>query len=94
MENNKQALNKLNLLLRAMAKAKGIDADDLRYQDNKTTEQIIEELNLTEEDFPHLSCWKDKEHLLRTLLGIANARGARSLRSAAVNVVYEKNAID
>jgi hypothetical protein len=56
-----------------------------KEQKNKTAEEIIAELNLTEENFPHLSKWKDKEHLLRTLEGIAKAGGG-TLRSAAVNL--------
>jgi hypothetical protein len=35
MENNKQASNKLELLLRAMAKAQGIDPDDPKYNNNQ-----------------------------------------------------------
>ncbi|HOV35535.1 MAG TPA: hypothetical protein PLJ19_03125 [Dysgonamonadaceae bacterium] len=52
---------------------------------NKTAEEVIAELNLTEEYFPHLSKWEDKEHLLRTLQGIAKASGG-TLMSAAVNL--------
>ena len=42
MENNKQAINKLELLLRAMAKAQGIDPDDQKYTNNQ--EQLRAEL--------------------------------------------------
>lgn len=56
-----------------------------KEQKNKTAEEIIAELNLTEEHFPHLSKWENKRHLLRTLEGIAKASGG-NLRSAAVNL--------
>mgnify|MGYP000843916279 CR=1 len=48
MENNKQAVNKLELLLRAMAKAQGIDPDQ-PDQDNQQDKQINDDKNKTNE---------------------------------------------
>ena len=59
---------------------------------NLTAEQIITELNLNEEDFPNLSRWANKEHLARTLEGIAKASG-RSLETAAVNLELDLSMI-
>jgi hypothetical protein len=49
-----------------------------KEQKNKTAEEIIAELDLDERYFPHLSKWKDKEHLLRTLQGIAKSQRMQS----------------
>ena len=45
---NKQAVNKLELLLRAMAKAQGIDPDQ-PDQDNQQDKQINDDKNKTNE---------------------------------------------
>ncbi|MFA7136560.1 MAG: hypothetical protein WC125_11970 [Bacteroidales bacterium] len=63
-----------------------------KEQKNKTAEEIIAELNLDERYFPNLSKWEDKEHLLRTLQGIAKASGG-TLRSAAVNLELDLSMI-
>ena len=52
---------------------------------NQTAEQQIASLNLTEQDFPYLTKWTDKEHLLKTLQGIAKASNC-NLETAAVNL--------
>ena len=52
---------------------------------NQTAEQQIASLNLTEQDFPYLMRWTDKEHLLKTLQGIAKASNC-SLKTAATNL--------
>lgn len=48
MENNKQAINKLELLLRAMAKVQGIDPDQ-PDQDNQHDKQINDDKKMTNE---------------------------------------------
>ena len=63
-----------------------------KEQKNKTAEEIIAELNLDERYFPNLSKWEDKEHLLRTLQGIAKASGC-SLETAAVNLELDLSMI-
>lgn len=67
-------------------KNKAINKHDFKMpENNKTAEEIIAELDLDEQNFPHLSTWKDKQHLLRTLEGIAKASRC-SLSTAAVNL--------
>ncbi|MFA6807119.1 MAG: hypothetical protein WCR29_06835 [Bacteroidales bacterium] len=53
----------------------------MEEKNNKTVEGIIAELDLDEENFPHLSSWKDKKHLLRTLKGIAKSSGCSTTRA-------------
>ena len=48
MENNKQAVNKLELLLRAMAKAQGIDPDQ-SDQDDQKDQQINDDSKISNE---------------------------------------------
>jgi len=45
MDNDKKAVNKLELLLRAMAKAKGIDPDQPK-QDDQPDKQINDDENI------------------------------------------------
>ncbi|MFA6807117.1 MAG: hypothetical protein WCR29_06825 [Bacteroidales bacterium] len=61
------------------------DSDEDEELNNKTAEQIIADLNLDEENFPHLNSWEDKNHLLRTLQGIAKTSGC-NLETAALNL--------
>lgn len=51
----------------------------------KTAEEIIASLNLTEKEFPNLAKYQSKEYLLRVLKGIAKASGC-DLETAAVNL--------
>lgn len=62
-----------------------------KVEDKRTAEEIIAELNLNEEDFPHLSRW-GAQHLLETLQGIAKASGG-TLESAAVNLELDLSMI-
>jgi len=48
-------------------------------------QEELNQLNLNPTDFPCLTKWKDKDHLLKTLQGIAKASQC-SLETAAVNL--------